>query len=225
MAKYKYQPFRETVMTIKNRAQTGKFAAKSETPRKVRSVNLTDAAWQWLARTAEEAGLSRNDWIEAIAGQQPIMETAQSSTQPIMETAQSSTQPIMETAQSSTQPIMEAVMANAEPVREMVVEVERLHQALFATDNLLIAKNAAIAKLESELSTIRQEKFEANLEIDRLESELANRSAQTSALVGTDLSKVEAADLLNQLKARRKKSRADLADMEAVLDVLAELGD
>ena len=34
----------------------------------------------------------------------------------------------------------------------------------------------------------------------------------------------EPAELLNQLKARRKKSRADLADMEAVLDVLAELG-
>lgn len=34
----------------------------------------------------------------------------------------------------------------------------------------------------------------------------------------------EAADLLNQLKGRRKKSKADLADMEAVLDVLAELG-
>ncbi|XHL95978.1 MAG: hypothetical protein P7H58_26645 [Microcoleus anatoxicus] len=32
------------------------------------------------------------------------------------------------------------------------------------------------------------------------------------------------AELLNQLKARRKKSKADLADMEAVLDVLAELG-
>ncbi|MEP6516651.1 hypothetical protein [Microcoleus vaginatus] len=30
----------------------------------------------------------------------------------------------------------------------------------------------------------------------------------------------EPADLLNQLKARRKKSRADLADMEVVLDVL-----
>ncbi|MEG4626163.1 hypothetical protein Q5691_17975 [Microcoleus sp. w1-18aA5] len=33
----------------------------------------------------------------------------------------------------------------------------------------------------------------------------------------------EPADLLNQLKARRKKSRADLADMEVVLDVLAQL--
>ncbi|MEG3908026.1 hypothetical protein Q5691_03210 [Microcoleus sp. w1-18aA5] len=30
----------------------------------------------------------------------------------------------------------------------------------------------------------------------------------------------EPADLLNQFKARRKKSRADLADMEVVLDIL-----
>ncbi|MEG5016206.1 MULTISPECIES: hypothetical protein [unclassified Microcoleus] len=30
----------------------------------------------------------------------------------------------------------------------------------------------------------------------------------------------EPADLLNQLKAQRKKSRADLADMEVVLDIL-----
>jgi hypothetical protein len=30
------------------------------------------------------------------------------------------------------------------------------------------------------------------------------------------------ADLLNQLKARRKKSRAELADMEAILGLLTE---
>jgi hypothetical protein len=30
----------------------------------------------------------------------------------------------------------------------------------------------------------------------------------------------EAADVLNQLKARRKKSRADLADVEAILELL-----
>jgi hypothetical protein len=30
----------------------------------------------------------------------------------------------------------------------------------------------------------------------------------------------EAADLLNQLKARRKKSRADLADVEVILEML-----
>lgn len=33
----------------------------------------------------------------------------------------------------------------------------------------------------------------------------------------------EPADLLNQLKARRKKSRADLADLQTVLDILSYL--
>jgi hypothetical protein len=33
----------------------GKFAPKSEVPRKVRSVNLTDDAWQWLAAVAKKA--------------------------------------------------------------------------------------------------------------------------------------------------------------------------
>ncbi len=53
---------------MKNARDTaGKFAVKSDTPRKVRSVNLTDAAWEWLARTAEQAGMSRNDYLEAMA--------------------------------------------------------------------------------------------------------------------------------------------------------------
>jgi hypothetical protein len=30
----------------------------------------------------------------------------------------------------------------------------------------------------------------------------------------------EAADLLNQLKAKRKKSKADLADLEVILEIL-----
>jgi hypothetical protein len=62
-------------------------------------------------------------------------------------------------------------------------------------------------------------------QIDRLESELANREPtqpETSATVRTDLSKVEAADLLNHLKTRRKKSKADLANMDAVLELLSQ---
>jgi len=54
----------------------GKFAPKSEVPRKVRSVNLTDDAWQWLAAVAKKAGMSRNDYLEALAeGSSPFMET------------------------------------------------------------------------------------------------------------------------------------------------------
>jgi len=36
----------------KARNTSGKFAPQSEVPRKVRLVNLTDYAWQWLATVA-----------------------------------------------------------------------------------------------------------------------------------------------------------------------------
>jgi hypothetical protein len=49
-------------MTDKPRDTSGKFAPKSETPRRIRSVNLTDDAWQWLVATAQKAGMSRNDF-------------------------------------------------------------------------------------------------------------------------------------------------------------------
>ncbi|MEG4542080.1 hypothetical protein QUB64_04880 [Microcoleus sp. Aus8_D2] len=191
-------------MTIKNRAQTGKFAAKSEAPRKVRSVNLTDAAWQWLARTAAKAGLSRNDWIEAMAGQQPLMETVAASVPPLMETVAASVPPLMETAS----------------------EVESLRQSLERSDTLIKSRNQEISDLNSRLAAKDEIIASADEQIEKLESEFAGRSqtpSEASASVGTDLSKVEAADLLNQLKSKRKKSRAELVDMETVLDLLSQL--
>jgi flagellar biosynthesis chaperone FliJ len=44
-------------------------------------------------------------------------------------------------------------------------------------------------------------------------SELKQKSTAASKLP-------EAADLLNQLKTRRKKSKADLADLEVILEIL-----
>lgn len=61
----------------------------------------------------------------------------------------------------------------------------------------------------------------------RLRLEIGNLQEQLSDLRQKSVTASEfpePADLLNQLKGRRKKSRVDLADMEAVLDVLAELG-
>ena len=49
-------------MSNKVRDTLGKFAPKSEVPRKIRSVNLTDDAWQRLAAIAEKVGMSRNDY-------------------------------------------------------------------------------------------------------------------------------------------------------------------
>jgi chromosome segregation ATPase len=55
------------------------------------------------------------------------------------------------------------------------------------------------------------------LEIGELRSELAELK-QKSAATSKDLP--EAADLLNQLKSKRKKSKTDLADVETLLEIL-----
>jgi hypothetical protein len=53
----------------------------------------------------------------------------------------------------------------------------------------------------------------------QLETERASREEnKKSAPVGRDLP--DAADLLNKLKAKRKKSKTDLADLEAILELL-----
>ncbi|MCW6053642.1 flagellar alpha dynein [Microcoleus sp. A2-C5] len=100
-----------------------------------------------------------------------------------------------------------------------------MRQSLDGSDRLVVRKNQEISELNSRLATKDETIAELDEQIDRLESELASREPTQSenlATVGTDLSKVEAADLLNQLKARRKKSKADLADMDAVLELLSQ---
>jgi chromosome segregation ATPase len=55
------------------------------------------------------------------------------------------------------------------------------------------------------------------LEIGELQSQLSDLQ-ENSAPAGEDLP--EPADLLNKLKGKRKKSKADLADIEAILEIL-----
>ncbi len=76
-------------MSKKVRDTLGKFAPKSEVPRKVRSVNLSDDAWQWLAAVAEKAGMSRNDYLKALAAEDgnPFMEAVIPQTSLFMEMA------------------------------------------------------------------------------------------------------------------------------------------
>ena len=98
-----------------------------------------------------------------------------------------------------------------------------MRQSLEATDRLVVRKNLEISELNSRLATATKEISERKTEIEKLESDIVWQSptqSENSATVGTDLSKVEAADLLNQLKTRRKKSKADLADVEAILEIL-----
>lgn len=46
------------------RDKEGKFASKSETSRKVRSIRLTDSTWELLGKLSEERGITRADLLE-----------------------------------------------------------------------------------------------------------------------------------------------------------------
>ncbi len=109
-------------MANKARNTSGKFAPKSDTPRKIRSVNLTDEAWQWLADVAAQSGVSRNDYLEAMAdGGIPFMEMVSSEVLPLMEMAKTEiTVDCANTAQqpnSEISPLMETVEVASESQR------------------------------------------------------------------------------------------------------------
>jgi hypothetical protein len=100
----------------------GKFAPKSEVPRKVRSVNLTDEAWQWLAAVAKKAGMSRNDYLEALAeGNIPFMEMAEPQVQPLMETETTKREinevNIEKQPETELYPFIETVLTEVESVK------------------------------------------------------------------------------------------------------------
>lgn len=89
------------------------------------------------------------------------------------------------------------------------------------------AANKQLTEWDAELNQLHERNGDLVLKVQMLEQELKeerrDREAnKNSAPTVADFP--ESADLLNQLKARRKKSKADLADMEAVLDFLVELG-
>lgn len=63
------------------------------------------------------------------------------------------------------------------------------------------------------------------LEVQNLKEELAvvtrdRDETRNSTPIAISAQLPDAADLLNQLKARRKKSKADLADVEAILGMI-----
>lgn len=270
-------------MTNKIRNTAGKFAPKSEAPRKVRSVNLTDDAWQWLATVAEAAGVSRNDYLEALAdGSHPLMETVKSQVElsggQMTEQPDIKNVPLMETVQSENEELRRQLENSDHLIRKLKEEVQKLRSQLATeradreeievelADLAQIKKEAKEAAAEihregnalkllevrwqGELSDAKSELADTNaiilkqndkirelergyslkpnpkdaavmreqrLEIGNLRAELADLK-QNSALARRDL--LEAADLLNQLKAKRKKSTASLFDVEILLEMI-----
>jgi chromosome segregation ATPase len=71
----------------------------------------------------------------------------------------------------------------------------------------------ALAEVRSENSELKKTCAELRAQ---LEAELADLKQKSAAAREFP----EAADILNQLKSKRKKSKADLADLEVILEIL-----
>ena len=85
------------------------------------------------------------------------------------------------------------------------------------------AANKQLAEWDKELNQLHERNGDLGLKVQMLEQELKEvrrdrEEIKNSAPTGSEFP--EPADLLNQLKARRKKSGANLADIEAVLEIL-----
>lgn len=65
------------MMVKQGRGQSGKFAPKSDEPRSVRTMRLTDTAWAKLGEIADSRGITRADLIEEWSRQGTLQQTSQ----------------------------------------------------------------------------------------------------------------------------------------------------
>jgi chromosome segregation ATPase len=122
----------------------------------------------------------------------------------------------------------EALKTDIETLRRSLAKNDTLinlrNQEIAALNSRLAAKDETIAKageqfdkLDQEVTQIRSQLEQERADREEIEAELAELK-QKSAAASKNLP--EAADILNQLKAKRKKSKTDLADLEAILEIL-----
>jgi chromosome segregation ATPase len=81
---------------------------------------------------------------------------------------------------------------------------------------LLESSTAATDKLREEVREVRSQLEQERADREETEAELAELKQKSTAAREFP----DAADLLNQLKAKRKKSKTDLADLEVILEIL-----
>jgi hypothetical protein len=86
---------------------------------------------------------------------------------------------------------------------------------------------SVINNLREDLRVLQSRLAEERVERESLQKQLDNGAEQNPASANTqqpatELGLPEAADLLNQLKGRRKKSKVELADVTAILEFLEE---
>jgi chromosome segregation ATPase len=91
----------------------------------------------------------------------------------------------------------------------------------------LKAANKQLAEWDAELNQLHERNGDLGLKVQMLEQELkeVQRSREENKNSAPTVAEFpEPADLLNQLKARRKKSGANVADMEVVWEILGTDG-
>jgi len=87
----------------------------------------------------------------------------------------------------------------------------------------LKAANKQLAEWDAELNQLHERNGDLGLEIQNLKEELATMTSDRTEIKNSAQAVAEfpeAADLLNQLKTQRKKSRVDLVDIEVILEIL-----
>lgn len=107
----------------------------------------------------------------------------------------------------------ESIVTEPRDTSQLGAELEdaRANYAALLESSTVVTNNLReeVAKLRSQLATERADREEIEAEL----ADLKQNSAPPSELP-------EAADLLNRLKAKRKKSAASLADIEAILEMI-----
>jgi len=201
----------------------GKFVPKSEVPRKVRSVNLTDEAWQWLAAVAEKAGMNRNDYLEALAeGNSPFMEMVKPQHQLLIKTANTQREideaNIEKQPETELYPFIETVLTEVESVKLELEAARAENQLLQLGKSEVEVKtfNQELASLRSQLETERASREIIEAELSKLKQNSAPATTVSEKLAP------DAATILSQLRAKRKKSPVSLTDIEAILEIIEE---
>jgi chromosome segregation ATPase len=108
---------------------------------------------------------------------------------------------------------------------------EEIWEELSDTEQTLVEVRAENSELKKTSAELRSQLEQERADREEIEAELADRGEQLRQLL-SELSELkqksataekvfpEAADLLNQLKAKRKKSKTDLTDLEVILEIL-----
>jgi chromosome segregation ATPase len=105
-------------------------------------------------------------------------------------------------------------------LRSSTIVTKKLEQEVQELRSQAEAQKASWDELREELENSETIRGEVEAELTAVRSELADLK-QKSATAGKDLPEV--ADVFNKLKGRRKKSKADLTDVEVILEIVEEV--